>query len=141
MIWNYLIAFVTWKSLSEAFLEIMYIFYHRLRAPVSYFHILVENFIIWIWIYRYPPSNPRYQSNLSTFSPRGATQTSSTSSKQSNGSIGRHLPWCSRTRTLARQFRCYIRQFKISNENLTMKKRKTGKTMIWPNCLKFKIAE
>ena len=120
MIWNYLIAFVTWKSLSEAFLEIMYIFYHRLRAPVSYFHILVENFIIWIWIYRYPPSNPRYQSNLSTFSPRGATQTSSTSSKQSNGSIGRHLPWCSWTRQFLGNFVAIVSNFKFQ-------------TKIWPS--------
>jgi len=41
---------------------------------------------------RYPPSNPRYQSTLSTFSPRGTEQTSSTSSRQSNGSIGMMPP-------------------------------------------------
>ncbi|XP_023337454.1 MAGUK p55 subfamily member 5 [Eurytemora carolleeae] len=46
---------------------------------------------------RYPPSNPRYQATLSTFSPRGTEQNSSTSSRQSkesssNGSIGMGPP-------------------------------------------------
>merc|ERR1719357_295961 len=37
---------------------------------------------------RYPPANPRYQTTLSTFSPRGAEHNSSTSSKMSKSSSG-----------------------------------------------------
>jgi len=37
---------------------------------------------------RYPPSNPRYQPTLSTFSPRHQDQNSSTSSKMSKSSSG-----------------------------------------------------
>merc|ERR1719167_1818832 len=46
---------------------------------------------------RYPPANPRYQTTLSTFSPRGAEHNSSSSSRHSttsntNGSIGMAPP-------------------------------------------------
>merc|ERR1719474_2104837 len=35
---------------------------------------------------RYPPHNPRYQATLSTFSPRGTEQNSTTSSRMSKSS-------------------------------------------------------